>query len=90
MALELLELKALTFLLLHGPSRKGDLVKALGVNWGRATRVLEALMEKGLVVKALSFRERPTHVYMVTREGIRELERILRELRESLKRAGIQ
>ncbi len=87
MALELYELKILIFLLLNGPSKKTGLVRALGLNWSRLSKLLDKLMEKGLVHRVLTFSDRPTYVYLVTAKGVEELERIFLELKESLERA---
>ena len=87
MALELYELRILIFLLLNGPSRKTDLVRALGLNWNRLSKLLDRLVEKGLVHRVLTFSNRPTYVYLVTAKGVEELEKIFQELKESLEKA---
>ncbi len=86
MPLELYELRILIFLLLNGPLRKIDIVRALGLNWNRLSNILDRLMEKGLVARTLSFRSRPTYLYLITDKGIEELEKISLELKESLKK----
>jgi len=87
LALELYELRILIFLLLNGPSRKTDLVRALGLNWNRLSKLLDRLVEKGLVHRVLTFSNRPTYVYLVTAKGVEELEKIFQELKESLEKA---
>jgi len=87
LTLELYELRILIFLLLHGPARKSDLVKALGLNWNTLSSNLNKLIDKGLVIKMVTFSGRPTYVYIITSKGIKELERIFLELKESLEKA---
>ena len=83
MPLELYELRILIFLLLHGPARKVDLVRALGLNWSTISSNLNRLMGEGLVVKVLTFSSRPT--YMITGKGVEELESLFLELKKILK-----
>ena len=85
MTLELYELKILIFLLLHGPAKKSDMVKALNLNWSTLSSNLNRLMERGLVFKSITFKSRPTYIYMITSRGIGELEKIFLELKRALK-----
>jgi len=84
LTLKLYELKILIFLLLHGPAKKSDMVKALNLNWSTLSSNLNRLMEKELVFKSITFKSRPTYIYMITNKGIMELEKIFLELKKAL------
>jgi DNA-binding HxlR family transcriptional regulator len=81
---DLLDVKILLYLAVRGPSRKSDIVSALGVSWATLSRRLERLESRGLVAKTLTFAPGPTYLYFATPRGYEELRSLLRELEEAL------
>jgi len=90
MSLETPELKILIYLLLPGPARKSDIVKATSLTYQQLSTKLTWLENNGLVVKQAVFFPRPGYIYMISRKGVEELRKLANTLNNVLKSKHIK